>query len=161
MKNTTFKRVGTFIFVAVFGLTWRGAGLLARVHAQTATGTIPTTPSTEVAHDDFERELQQFKKEIENDLKAQKAAKEIDSEDVEGAGDDFGDNSIFDGEKSDSEIQKEINDEVDIESPESNNDFEHGINATSTDDNAQSDSERGTTDENSATSTDWSNTIGD
>lgn len=166
MKHTTFKRVGAFIFVTVFGLTWRGAGLFA--NAQTATGTPPTTPSVEVAHDDFERELQQFMKEIEKDLKAQKVAKEIDTEDVENAGDNFGDNSVIDGEKADSEIQKEINDEVDLESPESNGEFEHGGNATSTEgDNSQGDSESGSSDGQHATSTtdgsqqNWSDNSGD
>lgn len=138
--------------MAVFGLAWRGAGLFA--HAQTATGTTPTTPSVEALHDDFERELQQFKKEIENDLKAQKVAKEIDAEDTEDAGDNLGDNSIIDGEKSDLEIQKEINDEVDLESPESSDELDHGDNATSTEnDNSQGDSEHGSSEGQYATST--------
>lgn len=131
MMNNKWKRIFAVGFVAVFGLTWRGAGLLA--NAQTATGTATSSvPAVEVAHNDFERELQQFLKEIEKDTAAQKIAKQIDDEDVEDAGDSFGDNAILDGEHSDTEIQQEIDNEVDLESPES-----HGGDSFSNEDSSR------------------------
>lgn len=112
--------------IGALGLVSRGAGFVA--HAQTADASATTVQS------DFESELQQLKQQIANDLEAQKAAGEIDSEDTKIAGDDFSDNVVIDGEKSSEEIQKEINDEVNIENPEdgANAEIDGGDNATST-----------------------------
>lgn len=121
-----FKKTLIFLVIGALGLVSRGVGLVA--HAQTA-DTSATTVQT-----DFERELQQLKQQIASDLEAQKAASEIDSEDTKIAGDDFSDNVVIDGEKSSEEIQKEINDEVNIENPESGADAQiDGVdNTTST-----------------------------
>ena len=108
MKGT-LKKAFTFFVVGVLGFVLRGAGFTA--HAQTADATASTVQS------DFESELQQLKQQIVNDLEAQKAASEIDGEDTKIAGDDFSDNVVIDGEKSSEEIQKEIDDEVNIENP--------------------------------------------
>ena len=145
MMNNKFKKVFAVAFVAVFGLTSRGAGLLA--HAQTTSTQGTSTSTIEVAHNDFERELQQFLKEIEKDATAQKIAKEIDSEDVEDAGDSFGDNAIIDGELEDIQIQREIDDEVDLESPESDGGDDSSKYSTSTEDNSFS-SDDGKLDDN-------------
>ena len=139
--NNKWKRIFAVGFVAVFGLTWRGAGLFA--HAQTTSTQGTSTSTVEVVHNDFERELREFLKEIEKDMAAQKIAKEVDDEDVEDAGDSFGDNAIIDGEHSDIEIQREIDDEVDLESPESDDgdmlkDEDFSRLSTSTQDNLDS-----------------------
>lgn len=119
MMNNKWKKIFAAGFVAVFGLMWRGAGLL--VHAQTTSSNPATTSSAPalVATNDFERELLALIQELRNDLNAQKIAKQIDAQDSNKAGDNFGDNSVIDGEKNHTEIQKEIDDEVDLESPES------------------------------------------
>ena len=116
--KSTLKKAFTFLIVGVLGLVFRGAGFAA--HAQT------TDATASVVQTDFERELQQLKQQIASDLEAQKAASEIDSEDTKIAGDDFSDNVVIDGEKSSEEIQKEINDEVNIENPDSGANAEIG-----------------------------------
>lgn len=123
-----FKKTFAFFVIGLLGLVWHGAGLMA--HAQTAADT-----AASVTLSDFESELQQLKQRLASDLEAQKAASEIDSEDTKIAGDDFSDNVVIDGEKSNEEIQNEINDEVNIENPEDGANTEvdgGGDSATST-----------------------------
>ena len=125
MKRT-LKKTLTLFLIGVLGFVLRGAGFIA--HAQTADATASTVQS------DFESELQQLKQQIASDLEAQKAASEIDSEDTKIAGDDFSDNVVIDGEKSSEEIQKEIDDEVNIENPAdgANTEIDGGDSASST-----------------------------
>ena len=120
MMNNKLKKVFAVVFVAVFGLTWRGSGLLANAQTMTSNPVTTSSAPTLVATNDFERELLRLIQELRNDLNAQKIAKQIDAQDSNVAGDNFGNNTIIDGEKEGSEIQKEIDDEVDLESPDSN-----------------------------------------
>ncbi len=150
------KKTLILLVISAFGLVSRGVGLVA--HAQTVDATAATVQT------DFERELQQLTQQIASDLEAQKAASEIDSEDTKIAGDDFSDNVVIDGEKSSEEIQKEIDDEVNIENPESGADaqVDGGDNATSTlqDENTPSFDSNGDVQSNDAQSTSTDGTSG-
>ncbi|MEK7089489.1 MAG: hypothetical protein AAB920_01590 [Patescibacteria group bacterium] len=143
-----WKKVFAGALVAVLGLTWQGTGLLA--HAQTTSSLNASSVLTpDMATNDFERELLLLIQELRKDLVAQKIAKQIDEEDSDKAGDNFGDNAIIDGEKEDSEIQKEIDDEVDLESPESDEGDSRFDDMESLEDSAfSSSSDNGLSDDN-------------
>ncbi len=121
--NTSIKKAATVAMVAVFGLLGRGGSFVSSAHAQTATGTVTSTATdtavTEATISDFIRELQALLAKYNTDITAQKISKEILGEENKHAGDQFGTNTVIDGEKPENEIEQEIDHEVDTESPES------------------------------------------
>lgn len=102
--------------VAVFGLLGRGDALLA--HAQTATTTATDTVPL-VDQSDFIKELQALIAQLRADNARLLQSRDISNADTEHAGDQQGTNVVIDGEKPHSEIEKEIDSEVENESPDS------------------------------------------
>lgn len=64
---------------------------------------------------DFQKDVEEGEQEILNDKDAQNNQSEIDNEDDERAGDQYGDHRAIDGEKTEQEIEQEIENEVEIE----------------------------------------------
>ena len=103
-----------FSLIGLFALVlFVSNGLFIKyVNAQVATTDIVNTPATvSQFKDDVEKGL----KEITNDTQALSDQKEIDGEDTEQAGDNYAITKEIDGESNQSEIDKEIESEVEQE----------------------------------------------
>ena len=100
-----------FVTLSVFALAlFAGSGFaIGYVHAQTASTT------NQRGQSEFKQDVEEGVQEVNNDKDAQNNQHEIDSADNESAGDEHSDVNEIDGENNQSEIDNEIEQEVDQE----------------------------------------------
>lgn len=124
-----------FIGLSLFALTlFMGNGFwVGQVHAQIADRAINTKGAGFVASSEFKQDIERGVQEVSSDKDAQNNQQEIDNEDNETAGDEHGDVKEVDGENNQSEIDNEIEQEVDQEDATSDqsSDQENGTASTS------------------------------
>ncbi len=131
----TFSRSSFAIISVVAIALFTGRGV---VSARAQTSTTPSQANSQ-SQSDFQKDVEDGKQQIVNDKVAQNNQREIDDEENEKAGDQYGDHQVIDGEKPELEIEQEIENEVEIETEGGQNDQESGNRSTSSTENHESD----------------------
>ncbi|MCX6788257.1 MAG: hypothetical protein NTZ36_00020 [Candidatus Jorgensenbacteria bacterium] len=106
------------LFIAIFIPAWSGVGFFANAQTSSVTST-ESAVVPQSSTNDFELDIQKLKKDLETGVDIRQMLSEIDFADIKSAGDKYGNNILLEGEKSFVEIKKQINIQVDLESPES------------------------------------------
>lgn len=127
MKNIFSK----YFFTAVSALAlamFVGSGALP-VGAQTTTTPLQAGDKNQ---SDFRKDVEKGKQQIADDKDAQNNQREIDNEEDEKAGDQYGEHQAIDGEKSEQEIEQEIENEAETEVDNGSKDGEDQSKSPST-----------------------------
>ncbi len=102
-----------FVVSALFLFTGYGFSV-HRVYGQTSTPSGRQQQNVGVTSD-FRHDVEEGKQQVNNDKDAQNNQSEIDNEEDEKAGDQYGDHEAINGEKSEQEIEQEVENEVEQE----------------------------------------------
>ncbi len=130
MWNRTILQSTIMGFIVSALLLFTGYGFFAhRVYGQTSTS--PGGQQQNVgAASDFRHDVEEGKQQVNNDKDAQNNQSEIDNEEDEKAGDQYGDHEAIDGEKPEQEIEQEVENEVEQEGDQGSHQGDEGSSST-------------------------------